>query len=246
MIIGSQIIHIENLPSTNTYATELLREGRAAEGTVIRADYQTSGRGNAGSKWESEEGKNLLISIILFPSFLFPDEQFLISMTIATGICDFLTAFTSGISVKWPNDIYIKDDKIAGILIENSLMGDNITHSVAGIGLNINQKKFPPELPNPVSLTLITAKEHDISGSMRDLIGCLDKRYMSLIEGGNEKIRDDYNALLYRKGIWSWYSDNTGKFEGKLTGVDENGLLYVEKRSGQSQAYTFKEIGFIL
>jgi len=246
MIIGSKIIHVENLPSTNTYATQLLKEEGAAEGTVIRADHQTSGRGNGSNKWESEEGKNLLVSIILFPSALFPEEQFLISMTIATGICDFLSAFTVGISVKWPNDIYIKDDKIAGILIENSLMGDRINNSVAGIGLNINQEKFPPELPNPVSLTQITGKEYDLSVSLRELLRCLDRRYMNLIEGGADKIRSDYHALLYRKGVWSWFTDSTGKFEGRVTGVDEFGLLNLEKRSGQSQAYTFKEIGFIL
>src|SRR4030043_1139663 len=156
MIIGSNIIPYENLTSTNTEAALLLKKNNIPEGTVIHTEYQTAGRGQHGNRGESEKGKNLLISIILYPGSVKSEEQFLISMTISLGICDFVDRYLEGSKVKWPNDIYFKDDKIAGILIENSLMGDTIESSVAGIGLNINQENFPGEIRNPVSLRMIT------------------------------------------------------------------------------------------
>ena len=143
MIIGSNLVFCENLTSTNKQASELLKKNDIPEGTVVHSDFQTAGRGQPGNRWESEKGRNLLISVILYPGSVKPHEQFLISMTISLGICDFIDRHLPGSKVKWPNDIYVKDDKIAGVLIENSIMGDSIENTVAGIGLNINQEEFP-------------------------------------------------------------------------------------------------------
>jgi BirA family transcriptional regulator, biotin operon repressor / biotin---[acetyl-CoA-carboxylase] ligase len=200
MIIGSNILFINNLPSTNTYAASLLRDNELAEGTVIYTNHQSSGRGQGGNKWESEDGKNLLISIVLFPSMIIPAEQFHLSMAISLGICDFLDRYTSSVSIKWPNDIYVNNDKIAGILIENSIMGNLIEHTIAGIGINLNQKKFLSDAPNPVSLSNLTGKEYDLSECLIKLVSDLDKRYKSLIAGNAALIKAHYLSRLYRKG----------------------------------------------
>ena len=121
---------------------DLLKKKKLLKGTIVYTNYQSAGQGQSGNKWESEDGKNLLISIVLFPSFIKPADQFHISMTISLGICDFLKRYIPGCSIKWPNDIYVNNDKIAGILIENFILGNKIENTIAGIGLNINQDKF--------------------------------------------------------------------------------------------------------
>ena len=140
MIIGSVIKFHKELTSTNDQAFMLLKTINPVEGTVIYADFQKAGRGQKDNKWESEKGKNLLLSIILYPTSIRPEDQFYLSMAVSLGICDFIDSFFPGSKIKWPNDIYINDDKIAGILIENSVMGETIESTIAGIGININQK----------------------------------------------------------------------------------------------------------
>ena len=111
----------QNLPSTNSHALYLLKNSKLPEGTILYTNYQSSGKGYSGNKWESEDGKNLLISIILYPSFIKPEDQFLISMIVSLGVCDFLMRFIPECSIKWPNDIWVNNDKIAGLLLEAPL-----------------------------------------------------------------------------------------------------------------------------
>jgi len=146
MIIGSDLLFFEDLPSTNTYTTGLLKKNILKEGTIVYTNYQSAGKGYSGNKWESEVGKNLLISIVLFPSFISPQDQFLISMTISLGICDFLERFIPLCSIKWPNDIYVNNDKIAGILIESTIIGNKIGYTIAGIGLHYLAKDTGHEI----------------------------------------------------------------------------------------------------
>ncbi|TAL80863.1 MAG: biotin--[acetyl-CoA-carboxylase] ligase, partial [Bacteroidetes bacterium] len=136
MIIGSKLYFFESLPSTNIHAALILKNEKVPEGSIVYTNYQSAGRGQIGNKWESENGKNLLISIILFPSMIIPVNQFFISMTLSLGICDFLKRHIPSCSIKWPNDIYVNNDKIAGILIENSIIDNKIENTIAGIGLN--------------------------------------------------------------------------------------------------------------
>jgi BirA family transcriptional regulator, biotin operon repressor / biotin---[acetyl-CoA-carboxylase] ligase len=245
MIIGTKIIFHENLPSTNDYAIQFLKDNKPTEGTVIRTSHQSDGRGQGSNKWESEKDKNLLLSIIVYPSFMPAGEQFFLSMAVSLGICDLLSGYFSGISVKWPNDIYVNNDKIAGVLIENSVMGDCIEYSVIGTGLNVNQDKFISDAPNPVSMKNITGQVYDLEDVLQKLMECLDKRYKMLIAGEFDVIKNDYLRILYRKGIWSRYSDSRGEFEGRLSDVAGNGTLTVEKKGGEIKAYSFKEIEFI-
>lgn len=246
MIIGSKLFFYENLPSTNSHAGALLKNSEMPEGAVIYTNYQSAGRGQGGNRWESEENKNLLLSIILFPSMIRPEDQFLLSMTVSSGICDFLKHFDLTGSIKWPNDIYVKDDKIAGILIENSTLGQQIEHSIAGIGININQTEFRSDAPNPVSLSLLTGIQYDLKICLEQLTGNLDIRYKQLISADFEVIRSDYLARLYRKDQWHEYRDTGGVFRGRISDVTNEGRLRIEKADGRSGEYSFKEIDFIL
>lgn len=245
MIIGAKKIFYENLSSTNTMAATILRRGDVMEGTVIRAGFQRAGKGQMGNSWESEPGKNLLISIILFPVTVKADRQFILSKAISLGIRDCLSEHTGNVSIKWPNDIYAGDDKIAGILIENSVIRDEIESSIAGIGININQEIFLSDAPNPVSLRMLTGKEYDLGVVLEDLLKRIDRRYKMILYERTGQIDSDYLASLYRYDIWSEFSDSRGIFEGKITSVTGAGRLLIEDRRGRIYEYGFKEVNFL-
>jgi len=246
MIIGSKLLFFKDLPSTNSLAASMIKVDVVSEGTVIYTNFQSAGRGQGGNKWESEENKNLLISVVLFPEMIIPADQFLISMAVSLGICDFLERYTSAISIKWPNDIYVKNDKIAGILIENSIMGDLIEHTIAGIGININQTNYSGDSPNPVSLANLTGKRYDLDNCLSQLTSDLDKRYKFLISGDFDLIRLDYISRLYRYKQWSKFRDLKGLFTGRILNVSDTGRLVVGREDGIINEYSFKEIDFIL
>jgi len=244
MIIGSNLVFVENLPSTNSEASLLLKGKEVPEGTVVYTGFQTAGRGQAGNSWHSEKGKNLLVSIILYPRLLRPEEQFLLSMTISLGICDFLDRHTAGVKIKWPNDIYVQDDKIAGILIENSVMENEIESSVAGIGLNINQEKFPQEIRNPVSLKMLTGVDYETETCLRDLLSDIDRRYRFLLYGDRIKIRDEYKSRLYRFNELHVYKAGERSITGRITDVSCSGLLTIREPRGRSHRFSFNEVDF--
>jgi BirA family biotin operon repressor/biotin-[acetyl-CoA-carboxylase] ligase len=246
MIIGSNILFFKDLPSTNSHASLLLKKNSLAEGTIIQTNYQSAGKGHAGNSWESEDGKNLLISIVLYPSFVSPSDQFCISIALSLGICDFIRRFIPDCSIKWPNDIYINNDKIAGILIENTIIADHIEYSIAGIGLNINQEKFISSAPNPVSLRQITGETYDLSACLSELTKDLDFRYKQLIAGNTESARKEYITKLYRLNEWSRFIDADGEFTGRIITLGDYGTLMIEKQDTEKREYSFKEVEFIL
>jgi BirA family biotin operon repressor/biotin-[acetyl-CoA-carboxylase] ligase len=245
MIIGTKYIFHKSLTSTNSYAATLLKNETVQEGTVVCTDFQTIGRGQTGNTWESEKGKNLLFSVILFPSTIRPEEQFIVSKTISLGICDWLTGIIPGVSIKWPNDIYANNDKIAGILIESSIIRNEMESMIVGIGLNLNQKKFKSNAPNPVSLRMLTGKDHDRDDCLKNLILCLDLRYRQLLEDGSKGIDTGYSGKLYRKDEWCRYRDAAGDFEGSIVSVTPEGRLLIKDRSGKIRKYDFKEVEFL-
>ncbi len=245
MTIGIETIFREELTSTNTFAINLLSDRKPREGTIIRAGYQLAGRGQPGNSWESERDKNLLFSIILYPKTVSPGIQFTVSMALSLGICDFVNGHLTGSSIKWPNDIYIKDDKIAGILIESSTMGKKIQYMVAGIGFNLNQEKFLSNAPNPVSLRQLTGVEYNPDSCLKELALCLDTRYSQLQNGETVKIRKEYHAHLYRYGELSDFTDAEGPFKGVIKKVDDDGCLTIVKKSREVKRYYFKEVEFV-
>lgn len=245
MIIGSELIFPDNLSSTNLYAAALLKKGKLREGTIVRTNFQTSGRGQMGNSWESETGKNLLISVILYPASIKADQQFILSKVVSLGICDFISSFLPEVFIKWPNDIYVSNDKIAGILIENSLIGNEIESCIAGIGLNINQEHFVSGAPNPTSLKILTGKEYDLDECLNSLAIALDIRYKQLLLGNIDEIDRDYISSLYRNSQWYNFSDCMGVFEGRITGVASTGRLQLEDRKGRIREYGFKDVDFL-
>jgi BirA family transcriptional regulator, biotin operon repressor / biotin---[acetyl-CoA-carboxylase] ligase len=246
MIIGSNLNFYKNLSSTNDQASLLLKTESPPEGTVIYTDSQSAGRGQKNNKWESDEGKNLLISIILYPRSIAPEDQFYISMAVSLGICDFIDSFFPGSKIKWPNDIYIKNDKIAGILIENSILGKTIESSVAGIGININQEKFSDVVPNPVSIKMVTGNEYDRVICLKQLLSDLDRRYKQLLYGDHDQIRKEYNLHLHRLGEWhSFKTEDTTVFQGRITEVLSSGILRIESNNNAIMEFFFKEVDFV-
>ena len=244
--IGLVVQRIDELDSTNRYVSSLLLTKRPPEGSVIITNNQVAGRGQASNKWESEPDSNLTFSIILYPDFIEISQQFEISKVISLGVVDFLKRYTDSVSIKWPNDIYIGKKKAAGILMEYSVRQKKISSCVVGIGLNINQKQFLSEAPNPVSLTQLTGITYDLEACLTELLNKLDSRYCELRNSGTSKIDAEYEQLLYQKDIWSSYSSKTEEFEGKITGVDENGLLMIETRQHNILKFDYKEVVFNL
>ncbi len=245
MIIGSKIEKHAILSSTNSHSTELLKRQKPAEGTVIQAGFQSGGRGQGSNHWESEADKNLLFSVILYPDMVPAQDQFLLSVFFSLGIADFTAKETDNTCIKWPNDIYVNDDKIAGILIENAISGSNTDHTIAGAGININQKVFSEEIPNPTSLTLLTGKYYDTDKCLGDLLGYLDRRYKQLIKGETDLLRSDYLERLYKRGQKQKFKDNEGIFTGTIEGVNGTGQLKIKADDGSNRVYSFREVEFI-
>jgi BirA family transcriptional regulator, biotin operon repressor / biotin---[acetyl-CoA-carboxylase] ligase len=245
MIIGSRKIFIDKVSSTNTHSTFLLRKGKVQEGTIVHTNFQTAGRGQQGNTWESQYGKNLLFSIILYPVTVKADKQFVISKIISLGLRDYLNGIVPDVSIKWPNDIYVRNDKIAGILIENSIIKNEIENTVAGIGLNVNQDKFSRSVPNATSLKKLTGIEFDPGSCLTEISVTLDLRYKQMLYGNNKLIDEDYLSSLYRFGDFNEFSDSNGIFEGKIIAVTGTGRLQIEDRRGRIYEYGFKEVDFL-
>lgn len=245
MIIGSRRIFIEKVSSTNTHSSFLLRKGKVQEGTIVHTGFQTAGRGQPGNTWESQYGKNLLFSIIIYPITIPAEKQFIISKMISLGIRDYLSAIIPDVYIKWPNDIYVKSDKIAGILIENAIIKNEIGNTVAGIGLNVNQDKFSRAAPNATSIKKLTGKEFDLESCLTDISNTIDLRYKQMLHEKKNLIDHDYLSALYRFGDFSEFSDSNGLFEGKIIAVTGTGRLQIEDRKGRIYEYGFKEVNFL-
>ena len=243
---GKTPIILAEVDSTNNYANHLILSEAAEEGTVVLAYYQKKGRGQVGNQWESEAGKNLLCSIILFPRFLLAEHQFYISKVVSLALFDFLRKETDNVTIKWPNDLYVGKKKIAGILIENALKGKFLLHSVAGVGLNLNQEEFLTDAPNPVSLKQITGKNYQQEKVIQEISVRLFYWYNKLKQGELEVIADAYFSRLFRIGRWSHFRKANSVFEARIAGVGEYGQLLLEDRQGKITNYMFKEVEFVL
>lgn len=241
------IIHlVDEIDSTNNYMKSLLLKQKVKEGTIISADFQTGGRGQRGNGWVSENGKNLLFSIVLYPYAVKANEQFLISQVISLAVADFLRKYTDGITIKWPNDIYWREKKICGILIENAIEGDQIKESVCGIGINLNQESFDSSLPNPVSLKQITGEYYKQSIMLGEVRELLFSYYEQLRRGEIQIIAENYRDSLFRKTGYHLFNDNTNDFIARIKNVAPDGTLILETESGDERRFAFKEVKYVL
>lgn len=238
-----RIFRFESVESTNDTA----REERFSHADIVVAQAQSAGRGQRGNKWDSCVGENLTFSMVLEPSFLPADKQFLLLQVVALGISDMLKWYGIDAKIKWTNDIYVGDKKIAGVLIENDICGMNLSRSIVGIGINVNQTIFGRHLPNPTSMALITPDEFDLNQVLNRVAEAIMCRYEQLEQGNSETLIEEYISRLYLLGIKSRYALPDGEeFDGIIRSVDACGELSVEHPDGKVQGYLFKEIEFIL
>ena len=248
-MIGTPLIEIDRVDSTNSYAERALLNQELVEGTVIWAHAQTKGKGQNENAWLSEPGKNLTCTILLTPRFLPPEHQFMINKVISLGCLDFVRSRLREAgdkltepSIKWPNDIYLGSRKLGGILITSRVMGPVLETLLAGIGININQELFSPELPNPVSLVQILGKRSDLKESLTILCQCISNRYEKLREGKILTIENDYRASLLGIGEWKNFSSRNEIIRGRISGVDEFGRLQIENIHSEFFTYNHREI----
>ncbi len=241
------LIHLSEVSSTNDYAKELLGEERPPEGTLITTDFQTAGKGQDKNAWESEAEKNILMTMIFYPDFLDVSKQFNISISVALGIIDFLSEMLplEELSIKWPNDIYVGQKKIGGILINNEIMGDRFEHVIAGIGINVNQKSFSKDIPNPVSISMLTTRNYDLPEETWRLCDCVRKRYEELKQTSFDKLRVEYHENLLGMNDWKQYIYQEKKITAKIIGVNEFGKLLLETKEGMIEC-DIREIVYIL
>lgn len=214
---------------------------------VVWAEQQCAGRGQRGHTWHSNVGDNLTFSVVLMPHFLPIIEQFLISEVVALSLVDTLASYGIECRIKWTNDIYAHDSKIAGVLIEHSLSGDKIARTIVGIGLNVNQISFPGDLPNPTSMASEQGKTFDRREVLERFIEILEANY-SLLESGNKAlIESRYNQTLYHLGEVHTYAYASGQeFKAEICGVLPTGHLRLKHTDGTMGQYAFKEVEFVL
>lgn len=241
-----QLVYQPEMDSTSRVLRQRCEDGILDEYTVVITDFQTAGRGQRGNVWESEKDKNLMFSFLLTPTFLPANQQFLLSQIISLAIKDVLDTYCDDISIKWPNDIYWRDKKICGMLIEHSLQGSNLSYTIAGIGLNINQEKFLSPAPNPISLRQITGMEHDASVILRQVLSRVLYYYGLLQRDDVGLIPTLYYNALFRKNQVATFQDREGTFDGTIVRVEPSGLLVLQRTDGMEQAYAFKEITYVL
>ena len=242
-----QIIRLPETVSTNLYLRELLKEGAPADKTVVTAQFQLAGRGQQGNSWFADKGKNLLFSILIYPENIVAKEQFGISRIVSLAVKKTLDRYVEDIRVKWPNDIYWRDKKMGGILIENNLQGNYIQSSTIGIGLNINQDDFPQTLPNPVSLKQVAGVDLDRNTVLDQVLHEFFDLYGRLAQGGASSIEEEYMKSLYRAEGFHWFEDSGGRFQAKIEDVRPSGhLVLVTPDKKEERVYAFKEVQFIL
>lgn len=213
---------------------------------LATADFQTAGRGQAGSSWESEAGKNLLFGLLFHPREVEAKRQFILSQAMALSVCETLSGYAKDICVKWPNDIYWKDRKICGMLIENTLTGRCIENCIIGAGININQQTFCSDAPNPVSLRQITGKEEEPVFILADIIKRFKDYYRNIQQGRTEDIARSYREQLYRCNGFHLYQDTDGVFEAEIHDVEPTGHLVLTDRNGITRRYAFKEVSHLI
>jgi len=231
-----KIVHVDETDSTNRWMKE------NGEGVmVVVADFQTAGKGCGSNTWESERGQNLLFSVLIHPQKVSARTQFIITQMVSVALCNTLQRYIPQTpEIKWPNDIYVGDKKICGVLIENRLEGHRIKDCVIGIGLDVNQTEFKSDAPNPVSIKQLTGRDTDRD----ELLHLFLNQLQLAVE--NKGIHQDYKNRLYRrKGLYPFEANGT-RFMATVVGTTDDGRLMLQNDEGIAHLYRFKEITFII
>ena len=243
-------IHLAETTSTNTAAREELPHCPSPL-LLVTAEHQTAGRGQRGNTWEAEKGKNLLFTLALHPTTVKAAEQFVLCELISVALCEVLGQYSADIRIKWPNDIYHRDHKLCGILIEHDICSAHLAHTLIGVGLNVNQEQFTSDAPNPVSLCQILGHDLDREALLAALTDKFAELYQAMLAAPDttlwrKALHARYTSLLYRLGTPALYSDAGGRFRATLRDVEPDGRLRLEDEQGTLRSYLFKEVAYII
>lgn len=239
---------LKEVDSTNSY---LMREASSLDAPLmVIARSQTAGRGQRGNSWESEPGKNLTFSVLYRPESFPAVSQFSISEATAFAVVDFLALHGIEAKVKWANDIYVGDKKICGILIQHSLMGPKIGHSVLGIGINVNQTEFLSDAPNPISMKQITGKTYDLDELANQIAACIESRLEKIYsEADRDALHVEFKENLWRGDgkLYPFTDTATGeRFEASISDIDPHGPMTLRLSDASIRTYSFKEVAFLI
>ena len=240
----AKIIHVDVCESSNQEALKFTELLKSHTEFAISVKKQLAGRGMGTNSWHATVGKNITVSFVKYPRFLVPDKQFYLSMISSLAVQDILAEIGVKSRVKWPNDILVGDNKICGILIENQIANDKIENTRIGIGLNVNENKFPFEIPNPISLLQLGI---DVSPDdlVYELAEAMDKWYYRLKEEQFSQIKKQYLAQLLGYKKYRKYQDDSGQFEAKIIDVNELGYLILQDKSHNIREYEMKAVKMI-
>ena len=239
-----RFIHLDETDSTSKYLKTISENEELPSGSIVCADFQTAGRGQRGNTWESEAGKNLTFSILFNPLNVPANMPFVISEMVSLSVKHTLDKYLPDISVKWPNDIYHKDEKIAGILIENIILQEKISRSIIGIGININQMVFRGDAPNPTSMVQIAGHAFDIITILEEFRRIFTIQSERINNNHFDLIHNDYHNFAYRKNGYYKYRDNKGVFEASIHDIEPTGHLVLKQTDGTYSRYAFKEVSY--
>lgn len=240
-----KIIYLDQTDSTNRYLHD--RHDDDTTGMVAAvADYQTAGRGQGTHTWESAPGQNLLFSVLIHPQGVKAAEQFILSEVCALALKRVLDRYAGDITLKWPNDIYWRNRKLSGTLIETAVSAAGLKRCIFGVGLNVNQRVFRSDAPNPVSLWQILGREVDRQRLLHELLDSLQQRLSRLYEGERTAFREAYHQALYRREGEHPYSDAAGMFTARIDHVADDGHLILIDTQGRERTYAFGEVKMII
>lgn len=240
--IGVPLVELTVTDSTNIHAMNLIQHNLAAHGSVFFAHQQLAGKGQHGKQWLTEAGQNIIMSLILKPYPLGIHQQFHLSVAVALSVFDLFSRYAGDETcIKWPNDLYWRDRKAGGILIENQLKGHTWNWSVIGIGININQVHFAEGIKNPVSLKQITGKDHVPINLAHELCSCLSKRLLQLHEQGLTSLLDEYNQHLFKRGEQVQLKKDNARFTCTIQLINTHGQLITDRG-----AFEFGEVEWVI
>ena len=240
-----KILELDEVSSTNSYASDLLSEKKIECNTVVTAKFQSGGKGQGVNKWESEKDNNLLCSIVICPHFVKAGKQFMISKIVSLSLRETLDDLGISAIIKWPNDILTGQKKIAGILIENILQSDKINSSIVGIGLNVNQTKFEDMPVKATSILLETNTTHDVQDILELLLDKFTMWYYRLEAGDKNEIDTEYLKYLYGLNVFLPFRKGNLQFEAMIIGVDETGELFLRRKDGKILKVVLREIEYL-
>jgi len=240
------MIKILETDSTNLYLRKLLNESDLPNFFCVYADFQTSGRGQKGTVWESNRGENLLFSFLIHSEKIPIEKQFLLSEIVSIGICNALKHSGLDVKIKWANDIFYQNKKLSGILIETIIVGEKMKYAIVGVGLNVNQIEFSENLPNVVSLRQIFEKKLDCQAILKNILIEISILFENFDVKNFDDLQKKYFELLYRNSGYHLFEEKNEKFYAKILSVGSDGCLKLLTDNNLEKSFYFKEVKFVI